>query len=50
MTYSGRILIAVLLSLSITALLAAIGIKLVRDAARGVVQSPQRRDTEAQEL
>ena len=48
MTYSGRILVAVLLALSITALLAAIGIKLVRDAARAVAQSPQRRDAEDQ--
>jgi hypothetical protein len=48
MAGEGRVAIAVLVCLSIAALLAVIGIKYVRTATRGVIESRQSRDTEAQ--
>jgi hypothetical protein len=48
MTDEGRIIVAVLASLSITALLAVIGIKYVRTVTRALAQSSTPRDAEAQ--
>ena len=48
MTNDSRIVIAVLCVLSITALLAVLGIKYVRTATRAMVKSRENRDSEAQ--
>lgn len=48
MTNDSRIVIAVLVVLSITALIAVLGIKYVRTATRAMVRSREDRDSEAQ--
>jgi hypothetical protein len=48
MSDSGRVIIAVLVVLSLCALITVLGIKYVRGATRAAIQAHESRDTEAQ--
>jgi hypothetical protein len=48
MSDSGRVIIAVLVVLSLCALISVLGMKYVRAATRAALQASESRDTEAQ--